>query len=67
MNYSKFSKKLFKTPFPQPDPSLSGALNATLWQLQGNVFIEFDNLDGGKKRTLVDLNSSLVQDPSGIN
>ena len=66
VNYSKFPKKLFKTPFPEPDPSLSGALNATLWQLQGNVFIEFDNLDGGKKRTLVDLNSSLVQDPSGI-
>ena len=65
-NYSKFPKKLFKPPFPQPDPGL-GDDRATLWQLRGNVTIEYDDIAGGKKHTVVDLNSSLFPDPSGVN
>jgi hypothetical protein len=65
-NYSKFAKKLFKPPFPQPDPS-QGGFNASLWQLRGNTTIEYDDIEGGKKHTVVDLDSSDIKDPSGIN
>jgi hypothetical protein len=65
-NYSKFPKKTFKPPYPQPDPS-QGGFNASLWQLRGNITIEYDDLGGGKKHTLADLNSSAIPDPSGIN
>ncbi len=67
VNYSKFAKKLFKSPFPQPEPRQSGVANALLWQLQGNVRIEYDDIQGGKKQIVVDLNSSEVPDPSGID
>jgi hypothetical protein len=60
-----FPKKLYKPPFPQPDPALGG-FNATLWQLRGNVTVEYDDIAGGKRHLLVDLNSSQIQDPSGI-
>jgi hypothetical protein len=66
VNYSRFRKQLFKSPYPQPDPRESGVPNALLWQLQGNVKIEYDDIQGGKKQLLVDLNSSEVPDPSGI-
>jgi hypothetical protein len=65
-NYSKFPVKAFKSPFPQPDPA-QGGFKAKLWQLRGNITIEFDHLDGGKKHTTVDLDSSSVQDPSGVS
>ncbi len=65
VNVSKFPKRLFKNPFPQPDPGLSGAANATLWQLKQEVTIEYDDILGGKRHIVVDLNSSRLQDPSG--
>jgi hypothetical protein len=64
-NYSKFPKAVYKFPFPQPDPAL-GASGATMWQLRGNVTIEYEELGGRTKHISVDLNSSLVQDPSGL-
>jgi hypothetical protein len=64
-NYSKFERSFFKPPFPQPDPTL-GAINASLWQLRGNVTIEYDHIAGGKRHTVVDLSRSDVQDPLGI-
>jgi len=65
VNYSKFSKKLFSSPFPQPDPDRSGVPGATMWQLIGNVFVEYvDNVTGTKQKVFVDLNSSVTKDPS---
>jgi hypothetical protein len=64
-NYSKFPKALFKSPFPQPDPT-GGAAGATMWQLRGDVTIEYEEVGGKKKHLSVDLNSSVVQDPSGL-
>ncbi len=64
-NYSKFPKTVFTDPFPQPDPTV-GADGATMWQLRGDVTIEYEELGGKKKRIIVDLNSSRVQDPSGL-
>jgi hypothetical protein len=65
-NYSKFAKKTFKPPYPHPAPSLGG-FKASLWQLIGNTTIEFEDIGGGKKHLVVDLDSSDSQDPSGIN
>jgi hypothetical protein len=66
-NYNMFHTKHFSSPFPQPDPTL-GEINASLWQLKGNVTIKwFDDDAGVTKHTVVDLNSSLMQDPSGIH
>jgi hypothetical protein len=62
-NYSKFPKQLYKPPFPQPDPDI-GASGATMWQLRGNINIEYTDVGGKKKHAFVDLNSSTVQDPS---
>ncbi len=62
-NYSKFPKKIFKTPFPHPDPT-QGGFKASVWQLRGNITIEYEDLGGGKKHTFVDLDSSINQDPS---
>lgn len=63
-NYRKFPKKVFKPPFPEPDPANSDGVDASLWQLQGNLTIKYDDFRGGKRRTIVDLSSSLVRDPS---
>lgn len=66
VNLSKVAKKNpFKTPYPQPHPAGSGTAKATHWQLVQGISIEFDSITGGKKRLQpVDLNSSLVSDPS---
>ncbi len=64
-NYSKFPKKVFKPSYPQPDP-LQGGFQASVWQLQGNITIEYEDIDGGKKHLDVDLDSAKVPDPSRI-
>jgi hypothetical protein len=64
VNFSKFAKTLFRSPFPQPDPAFSAAANATMWQLQGNVTIEYEDIAVGTKQIVVDLNSSRIPDPS---
>jgi hypothetical protein len=65
-NFDRFEKKLYTPPYPQPDPA-QGLANASMWQLRGNTPIEFDDLEGHKKHMVVDLSSSTMQDPSGIN
>ncbi len=64
-NYSRFPKKVFKPPYPQPDPS-QGGFKSSLWQIRGNITIEYDHIDGKKKHHVVDLNSADRRDPSGI-
>lgn len=64
-NYSKFPKMVYKSPFPRPDPGVGGS-GATMWQLRGNVTIEYEEIGGKKRHLNVDLNSSRVQDPSGL-
>jgi hypothetical protein len=64
-NYSKFPKQVYTDPFPHPDPSV-GAPDASMWQLRGNTTIEYFDAGGRKQHLVVDLNSSLTQDPSGV-
>jgi hypothetical protein len=64
-NFSRFPKQVYTPPFPQPDPAL-GEINASLWQLRGNTTIEYDDLEGRTKHTVVDLSSSFMLDPSDI-
>jgi len=65
INLGKIAGTLFKTPFPQPHPSLSGTARATHWQLKQRANIEFNDLSGVTRQLVnVDLSSSLVSDPS---
>lgn len=66
VNFSKFPRKLFQNPFPAPDPVQSGSTDASVWQLKGNITIEYDDIGGGKKRAFVDLNTSDSADPSSF-
>jgi hypothetical protein len=66
VNLGKIPGKSFKSPFPNPDPAQSGIGGASMWQLKQQVTIEYEHLDGGKKHLVVDLNSALTADPSGI-
>jgi hypothetical protein len=64
-NYTRFPKTGHRNPFPKPDPAL-GATGATQWQLQGDTVVAYEELGGKTKHIKIDLNSSVVKDPSGL-
>jgi hypothetical protein len=63
VNYS-YPKKRYKVPYPEPDPRDSGVASASLWQLRGNVWIEYKDDMGLTRTQWADLDTSVWKDPS---